>query len=210
MTTRRRQSTACGWAPSELVGRWRHLWPYIRTVQPIPPLVVIRNESSVLLSPPNELNCTVAWKGPALLALPDDGETEWREFTWISHVKPLFGFTIVKEIGIASRSATRHEGAPPADTVTCPIPGRPSFGPSEPQTVTTGGEQVADAEGAVGDDADPPPSAPPLHALAVTARMITTAKPKQLLFITLFLANRITGRPQTFQPDRGRSRSRRR
>src|SRR5712691_3571871 len=96
--------------------------------------------------------------GPALPAFPEDGEADWRVFVRISHEALLFGLTIVKEIGIASRSATRHDGAPPAVTVICPIALRVSA-PGGPvgteQLVTTGEEHVAEADGGVGTPAAP-------------------------------------------------------
>jgi hypothetical protein len=62
---------------------------------------------------------------------------------------------IVNEIGIASLAATAHEGAPPAVTVIGPKRGDAPIWPS--QLITTGGEHIADADGAEGDDEEPDP-----------------------------------------------------
>lgn len=165
-----------------------HLWPKIGTVQPLVPLLVlnpIEMWSSVILSP-NVVNCTVASNGPAVPALPEVGEADRWVFgvgPLICHVKLLFGFTIVNEIGMASWSATRHEGEPPAVTVTCPIPVKP-IGVS--QTVTTGGEHVAEADGAVGDEEEPeeePDEPLPPHAATATESS-SADKPRQRVFIT--------------------------
>src|SRR5439155_11310525 len=107
--------------------------------------------------------------GPELPALPEDGDADWWVFVEICHETLLSGFTIVKETGIASRSATRHEGEPPAATVICPNAGRLSGPLPRGQLVTAGGEHVADADGgdgAVGEDEAPEP---PLQAASATA-----------------------------------------
>lgn len=89
----------------------------------------------------------------------------------ICHEALLFGLVIVNEIGMASLSATRQEGAPPADTVICPIPVRlsPPPGLGEVQLLTTGGEHVAEADGGVGDDEAPELPQPKLKNVTTTA-----------------------------------------